>query len=363
MKLDSFQIEDWLNVHEQEVQYHLSESCANPFSVKGFLDFVGEPDTGILSCDLGYGKNITGSHELKQRIAGLYEDITEDNITVTFGISNANVMAMMEFLKPGQKLLVPMPTYDHFTHFAESMGVQVWPFEFDDRKEFCLESFLNAMELVDAVAIVNPNNPSGFTLTKEEIKAIKIQAKKTGCFLIVDEAYRFMTLDEHSSFAEDSDYIAVTGGLSKAFGLPGLRVGWVISSKKNIDLLNSRRNYHIITLSPMQDMLACIALKHADQLLERTAEIIAENHVILDQWLLDNPSFSISASKGSLHLLHAPVDSASFSEMVYQKYHLLIAPGECFDQKGCWRISLSIDPNVLKAGLEIIKTEFENYPA
>ena len=360
MELKPFQIEDWLNLHEQKIRWHLSESCAHPFTVQQFLDCCHEPADQLLSCHLGYD-DIIGSEQLRTEIAGLYEHISKDSIAVAVGISNANVMAMMEFLKPGMKMLTPTPTYDHFTNFAESIGVHVYPFEFDDRKPFDLDSFLDQMKGMDAVGIVNPNNPTGYTFSREEITKIKYQAEQCGCLLIVDEAYRFMTLDEHTSFAQDSDRVIVTGGLSKAIGLPGLRVGWIISSKKNIDLINSRRNYHIIALSPLQDRLACIALAHTDVLQKRTESVIQANTAYLHGWLKDNPMFSISLSHGSLHLLHAPFNSAAFSEYLYQKYQLLLAPGECFNESNCWRLSLSIDPEVLKQGLQIISEESKTW--
>jgi aspartate/methionine/tyrosine aminotransferase len=221
-----------------------------------------------------------------------------------------------------------------------------------------------------AIVICNPNNPTGARLVAEELDAICAVAKRVGAWLISDEIYRGAELDsvETASVWGRYDRVVVTSGLSKAYGLPGLRIGWIVSSPDLIAELWGFHDYTTIAPGAMSDLLARMALapERRERILARTRGIISTNYAIVRRWI----------ERREAALWHAPpqagaiafvryahkVGSTELVERLRDEQSVLVVPGDHFDMDGYLRIGFGGDPLALTRALELIGEVLDTVP-
>ena len=200
---------------------------------------------------LGYGQT-NGSIELRQRIAALYPGQGIDNVLVTNGSSEANFVACHTLLEPGDEVVVMIPNYMQIWGIAEELGAT--PIAFHLREENDWAPDLDELREVVTdrtrmIAVCNPNNPTGYTLTPSEMQEIVAIAESVGAWIYADEVYRGAELDgiELTSFVGMADRVMVSGGLSKAYALPGLRLGWLVGPAETVGTSWAYHDYTSIT--------------------------------------------------------------------------------------------------------------------
>ncbi|HSL72385.1 MAG TPA: aminotransferase class I/II-fold pyridoxal phosphate-dependent enzyme [Longimicrobiales bacterium] len=336
-KLHDFEMERWQSTYENRVDFNLSESGVHPLCVGELLELGGVPSIADLL--LGYGQS-NGSDELRTHIAALYPGATGEHIVVGNGSAEANFVALWELIEPGDEAVVVQPAYMQTVGLIDSLGGVVrgvwlredndWQPDPDD-----IRAAVNARTRV--IVITNPNNPTGAVLQSEARAALLDAAERVGAWILADEVYTGAELElpETPSFWRPEARVIATGSLSKAYGLPGLRIGWAVAPAEIAARLWARKDYTTISPGDLTDRLAAVALRPdvRPRLLQRTRHHIRTGLLVLENWLNDSGIFSYRRPDAGAILwtrYHLPVNSSELADRLRTEQSVLIVPGDHF---------------------------------
>jgi aspartate/methionine/tyrosine aminotransferase len=213
-----------------------------------------------------------------------------------------------------------------------------------------------------AIVICNPNNPTGARIESVFLDAVCRAAARVGAWVIADEIYRGAerTFDETPSvWGRGYGRAIVTSGLSKAYGLPGLRIGWVVAPPEIASDLWTIHDYTSIAPGAINDRLARMALEPATRakLLARTRMIIRTNYPLLKRWVEAHEGLShIPPEAGAIAMVHYthPVGSVALAERLRDERSVLVVPGAFFEMEGYLRVGFGSDPAYLESALALI---------
>ncbi|MEB3846690.1 MAG: pyridoxal phosphate-dependent aminotransferase [Desulfurococcales archaeon] len=352
-ELPEFCLERWQSLRETKARILLSESGVEPLTIEA-LNGIG----ASLSLDkvvLSYGWT-RGSPSLRHAIADFLGGVSPENVLVTNGSSEANFLAVMTIVSPGDSVIIDMPNY------MQVPGLLAWKraevFEAWRIREGQWQ--LPVGEIVDAVRrvkpralfITSPNNPTG-AVDWEALETIVAELRNTHTILVVDEVYR--GLEIHGDLGrsalrlgiEHGVPVVVTGGLSKVFGLPGLRIGWLASNINGIvEKAWSLKDYTTISPPRLSEVIATEALRDPlrSRLIARAKGIVRRNIDILRELLSGREDLlePYWPAAGAFLLARLPwaKDTMRLAERLYEERGILIVPGECFDMPGYIRVGL-----------------------
>ena len=366
MRIDLFHMERTQCLYENEVEYNLSESGVEPMRVDELLEGSSSPDW-LRQAPLKYPPS-RGSDTLRDRIAQFYgRGATRDHVMVTNGGSEANYVAFWGLLEKGDRAAIMIPNYMQGWGLARAYGGHADPFRLIERRESgrgrwaldigSLERSITRRTKV--ILVTNPNNPTGAILTGEEMESIVHAARSTGAWIVSDEVYRGAEVSGTTSatFWGRHDKVLITAGLSKAFGLPGLRTGWILGPPKMIARLCSYHDYLTLTPSYLSNRFAEIVMEPArrESILERTRRILSSNLPRLERWVRTHDDiFSfILPLAGAIALVRyrLPIGSVALFEKLRLERSVLITPGAHFGIGRFIRIGYGGDVDHLEAGL------------
>jgi len=370
MNIQPFLLERLQSVYENTVEYNLTESGFHPFSLQELLSPTELHD--ITNTVLGYGQT-NGSIPLRETIGQLYNHCTSDNVLVTNGSSEANFVACRSLLKKGDEVVMMIPNYMQIWGIATEMGCQVKAFHL--REENMWAPDLEELDQLvtpntKLIVICNPNNPTGATLTTEEQARIKVIASKNDAWILSDEVYRGAELNgiEIASFYGGYEKVIVIGGLSKAYALPGLRLGWLAGPKDLIENAWSYHDYTSITASVLSHKIGEIVLRGDRRLdiLNRNRNMLNANLKELQTWLAAKGDFFyfIPPKAGGMSFIryNAPgVNSTDLSHWLRIHKDVFIVPGDCYGMDGYFRLGIGERRHFLLAGLERLRSGLEEY--
>ncbi len=370
MKLQPFELERWQSVWENKVELNISESGVHPLTT---AELVPDADTlrKILDVPQGYPQT-NGSEELRSRIAEMYPGARASNVLVTCGGSEANYVSTWALLEPGDEVVFMLPNYMQISGLANAFGATVKPLWLREKLGWGID-IEELQQLITKntklIAICNPNNPTGAVLGEEERKAIVRSAATVGAWIISDEVYRGAEMGGTNVAGEAPDIaitrtlwggyerILCTGGLSKAFSLPGLRTGWVVGPEDMIERLWSYHDYTSIGPTMLTDRLASVALepKRREWILNRTRKTIRQNYPVMRKWLdAHADKFShIPPKAGAIAWagLRDAGNSAQMAEELRVKKSVLIVAGEQLGMDSFVRFGFGGDPEHLQKAL------------
>ena len=365
-----FDMERMMSKWENVVEYNLSESGVHPVTVR---ELLGDPTMveDLLDTELNYPQT-NGSVELREHIAALYPGATPDNVLVTVGCAEANFITLQTLLAAGDEavstseMVVMLPNYMQIWGLGHNLGFRVNAFHLQEERGWAPDlGKLNEVisEKTKLIAVCNPNNPTGYILTQEEMDAIVAAAERVGAWLLADEVYRGaerLTDTETPSFWGRYDKVLAMNSLSKAYGLPGLRIGWVVGPADIVDELWARHEYITISATILANKLAALALSPQvrPRLIQRTRDYIRRGFPILDGWLESHEgTFTLvppQAAAIAFVRYHLDVNSTEFVERLMREKSVLIVPGDHFGMDHHLRISFGLPPDYLRAGLDRI---------
>ena len=374
MKLEPFAMERMQSTYENEVEFNLSESGVHPLSVRELLDDPADVD-GLLDQPLVYTQS-NGTRELRERIAGLYPGAASDHVQVTNGGSEANYVSTWRLVEPGDEVVLMVPNYMQTWGLARAFGgvVREWKLRPDPSQGRWFADPDDLRRLVNAntrlIIICTPNNPTGALITEQELDDICRIAGQHGAWVLSDEIYRGAERDGRESPSVWGRYerAIVTSGLSKAYGLPGLRIGWIVGPP---DFTASTWSYHdYTTIAPgaLSDRLARAALtpERRERLLNRTRRIVRENLVLLEEWLSAQPGgFKwIRPEAGAICYAqyHYDINSLELANRLRVEKSVLVVPGDHFGMDRHIRFGYGERPDYLKTGLARISTLLAELP-
>jgi len=365
-----FLMERWQSTWEYEVEFNLSESGVHPLTVGELLALAGADVDQLV---LGYGQS-NGSRELRGHIARLYRGASESNIVVTNGSAEANFVVMWNLVEAGDAVAAIVPTYMQAPGLAHALRAEVreiplrleldWQPDPDDIAA-------RVTERTRVIVVTNPNNPTGAVLSEEARTAIVRAADRVGAWILADEVYTGAELSGRvtPSFFGEYPRVVATGSLSKAYGLPGLRVGWVVAPVDKAAELWARTDYTTISPGELTDRLAAMALRPdvRDRIMERTRTYLHGGLAILEEWMREQGVFSWRPPQAGAICFakyDLPMNSSELAERLRADRSVLVVPGDHFGLDGHIRLGYGLPQNALKAALSrVAETVTELRPA
>ena len=360
-----FVMERMMSKWENVVDYNLSESGVHPMTLGELLAMDGKSPDSLADVDFDYPQ-ANGSVELRQNIAQYYPGADLDNVLVTVGAAEANYLSLHTLLDPGDEVVIMMPNYMQVWGVAKNHGLRIKTFNLLEAEGWAPD--LAELERVvgpatKMIAVCNPNNPTGRIMTEAEMSAVVATAERVGAWILADEVYagaERMTDDQAPTFYGRSERVIAVGSMSKAYGLPGLRIGWAVGPPGTIDDMWARHEYTTITTTMLSNKLTTIALSETvrPQILARTRKYIRDGYPVLEAWVRSHGNtFSLvppEAAAIAFVRYHIDINSTTLVERLRDHKSTLIVPGDHFGLDHYLRISYGLSHDYLTAGLDRI---------
>ena len=367
MKIDIFELERTLSLWENRVKYNLTESGIHPFALSEVLnqDEIEE----LCSIRLGYVQS-NGSEELREAISQLYPSSDRDNVLVTNGSAEANFLAIWTYLEPEDELIYMLPNYMQIWGIARSFGITVKPFHLREELQWGpdLEQIKSLITpRTKMIAVCNPNNPTGAVLSEEEMKEIIRMAEQADAWIYADEVYRGAEYDgeETPSFLGKYEKAIVCCGLSKAYALPGLRIGWLVGPKKAMEKAWSYHDYTTIGSGILSNRIATLVLRPElrKKVLDRNRRILIENLAAFQEWIgRHNGLFELIPPQGGgivFPKYNIEINSTELATRLREEKSVFIAAGDLFGMDHYMRIGIGTEKDYFMAGLSLIDETLE----
>jgi aspartate/methionine/tyrosine aminotransferase len=362
MKIEQFLMERMQSTWENRVEYNLSESGVHPMHVGELLREAPEAAEELMKQELGYAQS-NGTIQLRQAIANLYPGATPDHILVTNGTSEANFLSTWTLIDPDDEMLFMLPNYMQIWGLSRGFRGTVRPYHLREETNWKID-FAELERVVSRktklIAACNPNNPTGAILGEDEMDQLVAIARDKDAWLLVDEVYlgAEREVERTSSFWGRYEKVIITNGLSKAYGLPGLRIGWIAAPPDLIARFWSYHDYTTIGPAMLSDSLARLALvpEIREKILARTRKILQTNYPVLAEWIENHGDlFSLVEPKaGAIAYFRykLPINSTQLVEKLLQEKSVLIVPGDHFGMDHFLRVGFGEPPSYLTAALE-----------
>jgi aspartate/methionine/tyrosine aminotransferase len=363
MKIEHFEMERMQSTWENVVDYNLSESGVHPLTLEELVN--KEELQEIMTKVLGYSQT-NGTPELRTEIAKLYPGASIEQILFTAGSSEANFLLMWSNIEPGDEVVFMLPSYMQMWGLMRGFGAKVKPFylreslnwapDLDELKKLVTQK-------TKIIAVTNPNNPTGAVLSQEAMDTIANLAEKVGAWIVADEVYQGAERNRvtTSSFWGKYDKVLVVNGLSKAYGLPGLRVGWIVGPEDAIMRTWPYHDYTTISPSILSDTLARMVLRpdNQEKILKRTRDILNKNYPVLESWLKKQEGIFhfIPPQAGAICFAryNLKMNSTELVEKLIHEKSVLIVPGDHFMMDHYLRIGYGPEQGYMLAGLSRVE--------
>jgi len=359
--IETFLMERMQSTYENFVDFDLSESGVRPVTLREMVKYGFDLDA-LMDAPLGYSQS-NGTIELRERIAAMYPGSTINHVEVTNGTSEANYILALTLIRAGDSVALQVPNYLQLWGVPRSLGATVERFQLervDGVWDIDWDSFERAVTpKTRFVYITNPNNPTGAVLSREAMERIVERIEAVGAYLIADEVYQGAEIEgERSpSFWGMSDRVIVTSGLSKAYGIPGVRIGWMVGPPELIASCWTQHDYITICPNKISDHIARVAVS-ADvrtQLYARTRSVLRENLPTLEAWAAEMGDFFeyTPPQAGAIVFMKYNSDAKSIPmcERILKEQSTLIVPGLHFGLESYIRVWLGSKPEYLRDGL------------
>jgi len=289
--LRTFRLEEYLGEWEFKVRHHLTASDAESITVEELLALGTDADReGFMKLPLSYIET-WGTPELREAVAGTYERVDAEHVLAFAGAEEGLFWAMQELVGPGDHSVITVPCYQAMETVTLATGADVsalvprredgWALDLDE-----LRALLRPTTKL--VAVNFPNNPTGYVPPEGTLRELAALCDERGIRLFCDEVYRGIEVDPARTITQAADLSETALSLnvvSKSYGLPGLRVGWIACRDRALlERLEKRKHYTSICNAGPAEYLAAVALRHRDRIWGRNRGIVAANRPLFDDF-------------------------------------------------------------------------------
>lgn len=352
-------LEDWLRERYFTARIDISSSGAENYSLGQLRELLGI-STAELDALVFRDSPSLGAEELREAIADRFAPGSADHVMVTHGSSEALLLALAAVVRPGDEVIVLGPVYQSLSSLPAALGAVVKVWELRPEDDFAPDLGLLrklVSERTRAIVVNFPHNPTGTMLDPAGYSDLLELADATGCYLFWDAAFGEMAHDRpplpdpHPAL----DRCISFGTLSKAYGLPGIRVGWCIAPPALLPGLIRLRDYVSISTSPLNEAIAARVLRQADRILTPRLETARRNRALLIDWAASHPDLvSLPAPAGGMCAFPgfpAFSDVRQLCETLLAEHGVLVVPGDCFGHPDRMRIGYGGPTEELAEGL------------
>jgi aspartate/methionine/tyrosine aminotransferase len=358
MKFPRFDMERMQSQWEHKIKYDLSESGVEALTLQ---EITRDPKE-LMRTKLGYAEGV-GRDATRTLIAGIHPGSPAEDVMITTGTSEANFLALASLVNTGDEVVVVMPNYMQVHGLATALGARVREVWLREERAWTIDLDALAAAVTPRtklICVCQPNNPTGQVLSQAEVQSVVRIADQHGAWILADEVYRGAerSAEESPSFSGRSERILVTGGLSKVYGLPGLRVGWIVAPRERIQAALEIKDYTTIAPATLSESLAEIALERRKELLERARFLINERWPLLEDWAAGHSRVlhwtPPAAGAICFFSYQYPIDSMQLVDRLIREYSTMIVPGIQFRAERHLRIGFGMPTRVLHSGLAAI---------
>jgi aspartate/methionine/tyrosine aminotransferase len=349
MIIQPFKLERFYSIHEFTAKYLLCSSDCESMTIGDLLQLEEGSTEKFHQQWLGYTET-KGDPDLRRDISSIYSNINEGDILVCAGAQEPIFLFCQAMLKVDDEVIIQFPCYQSIQSIPESMGCNVinWNVEYNSSKPvFDIDELEKLITHKTKVIFLNsPHNPTGHHFSKEEQLRIVEIARKNNCIIFCDEVYREL---EHNptykipAFADVYENGVSLCVMSKAYGLPGLRIGWVATKQKRVlEKMAILKEYTTICNAAPSEFLAGVALRNRDKILKRNIDIVDTNISLLNIFFTKYPQlfswYQPFAGPISFVRMNFDTDDLVFANKVVKEKNVLLLPGDVYDYKGYFRV-------------------------
>lgn len=337
MDMNVFLVDAYFTEHSPKAKFMMGSSDPDSLSLSTVMQDFSKFSDEKFEYALGNGYLL-----LRQRLSKLYKTISADQISILNGGEEGIYVTMRALLKQGDEIVIHMPSYQSLFVIAKEMGCSLVEYrpKFEDDWKFNIHDLQEKITPKTKVLILNyPHNPTGACLTDKDMEEIVQLCRKYNLYLIADEVYRFLRLDENcsdASFADLYEKAIVLGSFSKAFASPGLRLGWIAS--KNPELMEKILAYRHFTSTcpnlPCQ-WIASELLKKSNAIIQRNNDIVRYNADLLKTFIREHSNlFAYVPPKGATMAyvrLLGNQSAQTFCQEILENTGVLIVPSSVLE--------------------------------
>ena len=340
------------------IKYNLTESSV---ADRSFED-IGTLDTSI---KLSYTDH-KGKPALRKLIAAQYNNINDDEVLLTCGAAAALFMVNTFLLTAADHLIVVHPNYATNTEVPKAVGCSISYINLQLENEWRLDIDAIANAITPAtklISITSPHNPTGMVLDEAELRKLIQLAEGKNIYLLVDETYRDICFDTpYPLVASLSNKVISISSVSKAYGLPGIRIGWLITKDKSLfEKLLAAKEMMYITNSVLDEEACFSFLQNKRYWKEEINEQAVRNLNLLEAWLKKEVRLEYVLPRGGVVCFpvikkELSIDTEYFYQQLFSKYGTMVGPGHWFNMPDRFmRIGFAwVDKDILATGLNNI---------
>jgi aspartate/methionine/tyrosine aminotransferase len=314
------------------------------------------------------GPSIYGYEPLRQAIAHRYR-VPHECVTQAVGTSLANYLALAATTEPGDEILVEQPTYELLLSTAKYLGLEIKRFPRRPENNFDIDPAdveRNLTPRTRLIVICNLHNPTGALVPDSTLREVGNLAAKVGARVLVDEVYREMLFESSpaSAFHIDPERFVVTNSLTKAYGLSGLRCGWVLASPELTMRMFRINDLHGATFAHPAELLSVIALKKLPQIAAEMKSMLDTNRQLLHDFLLKRDLDYFWPEYGTIvfpRLKNGNVDS--LCQLLRNDFETSVVPGSFFESPDRFRMGVGIPTESVLAALPQLERGLASYRA
>ncbi|MBE7384289.1 MAG: aminotransferase class I/II-fold pyridoxal phosphate-dependent enzyme [Leptolyngbya sp. SIO1E4] len=349
MKLNPFRIEEYYAKYEFSVQYMLSSSDAQSRKLVDLFEWEPTARKKLDDLWLGYTE-AAGAPYLRETISTLYQKTRADDVLVTAAAEEAIFITYHALISSEDHVIVETPCYESALELARSTGATVseWERYFEDSWANDFDSLIKLIRPNTKFIYINtPSNPTGTLMDKDVFVKLMALAEEQNIIVFCDEVYRELEHDPAARLPAAADLYSNAislGSMSKSYGLPGLRLGWMIC--RNPEVIKKLMNFKLYTSicnSAPSEFMSDLALRHRDKLIERNLNILHHNLPLMKDFMVRHSNIfswvEPQASPIGFPRVNVSEDIMHWCEKIAHEVGILLLPGSVYDQPRHIRIS------------------------
>jgi len=362
MRISPFKLERYLELYEFTAKYMLGASDCETFEIKEILS--EQEISEMASLRLGYSM-AQGNLRLRQEISNLFCITGPQDILICVP-QEGIFISMNALLEPRDKVIVQVPCYQSLCELPKALGCKVltWEPQTENKRwEWNLDFLRENVDSKTKLIVINsPQNPTGQTFNKQEYLEILDIARRNNCYVFSDEMYRLLEHNPQGRLpigSDTYDKCISLSGMSKTFGLGGLRVGWISTrDKQTLKRIIEFKDYTTISNNAIAEYVATIALKKKETLIARNHSIIMNNLKLLDSFFARHENlfswFKPKASSIAFVQTKFAMKAEAFCEDLVKKKDVLIVPSTKFSY-GNHHFRLGFGRKNMRDGLKLLE--------
>jgi capreomycidine synthase len=359
LRLPPARLEEWMRQYYFAVDVDIGSSGVADYSFAELRALLGL-DMEALDAVVFHDSQTLGGDAVRAALARRWTGGDPERVMVTHGSTEANFLVMNALLSPGDEVVVLDPIYPQLRAVAESAGCRIRPWPLRPERGWCPD-----LDELDALVgprtrmvVVNfPHNPTGATLTPGEQDALIERCARYGTYLVWDAAFADLTFTAQPLPDPAARYERAVsmGTLSKAYGLPGLRVGWCLAGPEVLGRMVHLRDYLTLHLSPLVELLAAGVIDRADRILAEKRALLRRNLARVEAWIAEQDGAVTwtppAGGACGFPRFHEVPDIEAFCHCLARERRVLLVPGTCFGVSGHARLGFGGCAPALDEGL------------